>query len=115
MLVKAYIAFSIHGSNTFLTATKLVKTLGTTAVIADQAGALKKLVSRRPDWKPEDGIKLGWAKLNKADGTPHTNPGWVLRRFNELEKAGWKVIGKEKFIQRHFKNDKKDNTVSRRQ
>lgn len=51
----------------------------------------------------------------KADGTPHTVPGWVLRRFNQLEKAGWTIIGKDKFIQKHYHHDKNDNPVSRRQ
>ncbi len=59
--------------------------------------------SRRPNYDPvKDGYKLKWNKLNRADGTPMTSPGWVLRRFSELEKAGWEIINREEFKKRHF-------------
>ena len=95
---KAYIAFSIHGSNCFIVATRR---LIESAPLPSGFGVVQ---SRRPDVDVTiDGCKLNWTKLCKADGTPHTNPGWVLRRFNELERRGWTIVGREKFVQKFYK------------
>ena len=95
---KAYIAFSIHGSNCFIVATRrLIEG-------APLPSGFSVVPSRRPDVDVTiDGYKLNWTKLCKADGTPHTNPGWVLRRFNELERRGWTIVGREKFVQKFYK------------
>lgn len=111
MRQKAYIAFSIHGTCAFIVATKIIEVFGRTIVTKPPSGIFSKVESRRPNAAIDD-LKLHWDKLNKADGTPHTNPSWVIRRFNELEKAGW-IIDRKKFIQRNKKNGK-DHAVSRR-
>lgn len=99
--MKVYIAFSIHGTNCFIVATREV-TLLTPFLSYNPWFNLAE--SRRPGVnKVVDGHKLNWTKLCKADGTPHTNPGWVLRRFNELERRGWTIVGREKFVQKFYK------------
>jgi hypothetical protein len=99
--MKVYIAFSIHGTNCFIVATREV-TLLTPFLSYNPWFSLAE--SRRPGVnKVVDGYKLNWTKLCKADGTPHTNPGWVLRRFNELERRGWTIVGREKFVQKFYK------------
>ena len=89
-MIKFYIAFSIHGTNQFKVAEKQV-------LSEDSAHnplwdfAFAAATPRRTP-RPDDGIKLHWSKLNKKDGTPHTDKGWVTKRFNELVKMGWKIV-----------------------
>jgi hypothetical protein len=99
--MKVYIAFSIHGTNCFIVATREV-TLLTPFITSNPEFSL---TDSRRSWadKVLDGYKLNWTKLCKADGTPHTNPGWVLRRFKELERSGWTIINREKFVEHHYK------------
>lgn len=84
--IKAYIAFSVTGTARYVVATKEV-------VIAKLSKDFSVVTSRNPKHNVEkDGYKLHWNKLNKTDGLPHTNNGWVTRRFNELNKAGWNIV-----------------------
>jgi hypothetical protein len=99
---KAYIAFSIHGSNCFIVATRTFLT-GVSLPLG-----FKTVPSRRPGVDVTvDGYKLSWNKLSKADGTPHTSPAWVLKRFNELRRMGWRIVGYEKFVEHHYHSKKK--------
>lgn len=84
-----YVAFSIHGTNKFLVATKRMD------ATSDElyAQGFVRQASRRNNYMPSDGIKLHWDKLTrKVDGKPYTNPAWVSRRFKELVAAGWTMV-----------------------
>lgn len=94
-----YIAFSIHGSNTFITATKSIADLELDAMLSH--GGFFRIVSRRVNRTNQD-IKLGWNRLNTIGGTPLRSPIMVVQCFNELEKFGW-TVDKKAFIERHWK------------
>jgi hypothetical protein len=99
MKKKAYIAFSIHGTCAFIIATNTVHSSYGKIITKAPEGEFTIAFSRNP--VKTDDLKLHWSKLMKADGTPHTDPRWVIRRFNQLEKAGWKV-DREVFVKKHF-------------
>ena len=83
MKTKVYVAFSIHGTNNFMVVTNVID-------IAKLPTGFTIARSRRPNYDAKkDGVKLNWASLNKADGKPHTNRGWMTRRFNQLVRMGW--------------------------
>lgn len=89
-----YIAFSIAGTNCFVTAQK------TGHKLEDEKDfSLAK--SRRPDFDPRQGIKLNYAGLMHSSGKPHSDPHWVMRVFRKLETLGWKVDDVQ-FKQRFF-------------
>lgn len=93
--MKVYIAFSIPGTCAFITANKeveSVESLGKEFTIAK---------SRRPDYKPEDGIKLHWSMLLTQKKDVLKSPAWVIKRFHDLEKQGW-TINKTQFVKRHY-------------
>jgi hypothetical protein len=62
--------------------------------------------SRRPNYKPEDGVKLHWEQLLNKKGEPLKGPATVLQRFKELSKYGW-TVDKEAFVKRHYPSKKK--------
>lgn len=81
-----YIAFSIHGTNDFRVAIK-------SDLTQEELKAFKQVPSRRPDYnKDKDGVKLHWKKLNREDGSPIQNKGWVTKRFNQLKAMGWTLV-----------------------
>lgn len=89
MKTKVYIAFSIHGTKNF-------KVVTNTLDLTKLPKGFTLARSRRPNYDiTKDGAKLHWSELNKADGTPHTDPGWVSRRINQLIRMGW-VLEKDK-------------------
>lgn len=101
--MKFYIAFSIHGTNSFTVATnELPWGLGPgegihtvmAHVRANFGPDFDVVQSRRPGHKPErDGYKLTWSKLNrKSDGKPHERRDWVTKRFQQLQKMGWTIV-----------------------
>lgn len=96
---EVYIAFSIAGTNTFITARKEMSAEEALALTGAPEFFYKN--SRRPGFAPAKELKMGWTKLNRADGSPMQNPIWVVRRFNELAKDDW-TIDKTKFVQRFF-------------
>lgn len=98
-LLNVYIAFSIAGSNCFITASKTGQTPEELAAILLDKD-FEQVVSRRTDVKPTD-VKLKWAKLNKKDGTPTISRTLALQRFAELAKAGW-TVDKSAFVAKHF-------------
>jgi hypothetical protein len=101
--MKLYIAFSIHGSNTFITANREVPHNDLSKI----GGEFTVIPSRRAGANVEtDGVKLGWSRLNTKDGKPLRSPALILRAFNELAEQGW-TVDKQKFIDRHYKKDRK--------
>lgn len=98
-LQSVYVAFSIHGTNCFIYATKEVEK------IEDLGPGFKEVKSRRPDYDRSVGIKLSFDKLNNAKGKPLTNPIAILKVFNDLEKSGW-VVQKQHFIQKFWSKRK---------
>ena len=100
--MKFYIAFSIHGTNTFIRASKV-----TTDYESTEDGLLlegvvyKKVMSRRQN-VPDDRTKLHHPLLNNKDGSPTRSKTKILQVFNQLQKQGWKIEGKEYFIKKHW-------------
>lgn len=97
--MKVYIAFSIHGTNAFITATTEIKD------VKHLGHGFTVVKSRRPDYKPEDGVKLHWEQLLNQKGDPLRSPAAVLNRFKELSKYGW-TVDKEAFVKRHYPSKK---------
>lgn len=100
--MKFYIAFSVHGTNTFIRASK-----DTTDYESTEDGLLlegvvyKKVRSRLPN-APKDRTKLHHPLLNNKDGSPTRSKTKILQVFNQLQKQGWKIEGKEYFIKKHW-------------
>lgn len=121
-MVKFYIAYSIPGTNAFITATKEDQTV--TVMPPDEVlhkddalysvGNLhhfKVVKSRRPDYNREkDGYKLHWMHLTKPTGEAITDPQHVLEVFSILSDDGW-VVNSTKFMEKHYEG-KVDTTVS---
>lgn len=100
---KVYIAFSIHGTNTFITATKELD-------ISKLPPGMKVIPSRRPGYNPlQKGFKLRWDRLSTKQGQPLRSPPMILARFNELQKDGW-VIDKTNFVDRHYASQYRKRT-----
>lgn len=98
--IRVYIAFSITGTSAFITATKEVSKHQYDTMV--NGGGFIPVTSRRPNYQPEDGIKLGWIVLNTLSGKPLRSPALVLNRFNQLTNDGWSV-NKDKFVRRHYR------------
>lgn len=96
MLMKnAYVAFSIHGTNAFIVATKVVD-------VQNLPEGFKIVNSRdRTKTAEKDGYKLSWDRLMSKKGLPLRSPPVVLARFKELTAQGWK-IDKSKFVGKHY-------------
>lgn len=103
--MKAYIAFSINGTNAFITANR---TFSSSKAFYDyiMLNGMKQVPSRRPDADVErDGAKLEWDKLSTKDGNkkrPLKSVVTILSRFKQLESDGW-TIDKKAFIDRHYR------------
>ena len=99
-IFKAYIAFSIHGTNKFIVAVK------NKINIEKLPAGFNVAKSRRPDYNvTRDGIKLHWdGLLRKSDNTPYVSPSMILRRFKELETQGWIIVNRDEFVKTHFPN-----------
>lgn len=97
--MKFYIAFSIHGTNAFITATTEINDL------KNLGSDFTEVKSRRPSYKSEDGVKLHWEQLLNQKGKPLRGPATVLQRFKELSKYGW-TVDKEAFVKRHYPGKK---------
>ena len=101
-----YVAFSIEGTNAFITANG--------NVIPRHCGTFTPVSSRRPKANvATDGTKLHWSKLTTKSGKPVRSVPLVLQLFKILEKNGWKV-NKDKFIKRHYKDGKLAKNYFRR-
>jgi len=111
--MKFYIAFSIHGTNTFLVATKEAKD------IKALGNEFRAAASRRPNLTIEkDGQKITWNGLMTKSGEPHKSHIYVLGKFYELGRMGWEINQESlnKFKTKHFskKHEKKPDSVPRR-
>lgn len=87
-----YVAYSIHGTNTFYVATRTIlgdKKYG----LALLGPNFTEVPSRRPDYDVnKDGIKLHWARLRTIrSNKPLISPYVVEKRFRILEKMGWTI------------------------
>lgn len=95
---QVYVAFSIAGTNAFITANKVVKNFDP----AKLPEGFKVTQSRRPNYDAaKDGIKLSWDRLNTKDGKPLRSVPMILGRFAELAKDGW-TINKKAFVEKHY-------------
>ena len=100
--MKFYIAFSIHGTNTFIRASKV-----NTNFELNEDGILlegvqyTKVMSRRLN-SSKDQTKLHHPLLNNKDGSPTRSKTKILQVFNQLQKQGWEIEGKEYFIKKHW-------------
>lgn len=113
--MKAYIAFSIHGTNAFIVATRTFKSISEIQKLGKEFRIVR---SRRPDVDPmRDGEKLEWDALcvkedfidsiGKAERLrPMRSPALIISKFKKLEAMGWKV-DKKAFVARHFPVGKK--------
>lgn len=90
-----YIAFSIAGSNCFITANK------TAEALTDLGPGLTTAPSRNPHYNPYKGIKLHYSKLLTKKGNPLRSPLLVMKVFNELKAQGWTVDSKL-FVRKHW-------------
>jgi hypothetical protein len=107
-MAKFYIAFSIHGTNSFRVVTKEVVGIEPLNLGQHEAEELRrqfqdndpKMDAKRYDWSlmpsrrsnadvKKDGYKIHWSGLRRKDGTPIQNKSWVSKRFNELKRMGW--------------------------
>lgn len=91
-----YIAFSIAGSNCFITATK------TAEALTDLGPGLTAAPSRNPHYNPYTGIKLHHSKLLTKMGKPLRSAPLIMKVFNDLKAQGWDVKS-EAFINKHWK------------
>ena len=107
---KFYIAFSITGSNRFITATKETNDfkeekdkLGQTWFTIDGI-KFAEAQSRRWNYVPEKtGYKLQYRRLMNRNGLPLRHPGLIIARFKELERLGW-TVERERFTEHWFSN-----------
>lgn len=103
--MKFYIAFSIRGSNAFVTATKETNDFKFThenhfVTIDGLCFGVAK--SRRASYKPEDGVKLHYQALFTKAGEPLRAAPMVLKHFKALEALGW-TVDKTAFIAKHWR------------
>lgn len=105
-----YIAFSIHGTNAFIIATRELSKKESTDLLA--SGEYKVATSRLAKPKVPGSVKLTWSGLtNKATGQPLKSPPVIIARFKKLEALGW-TVDKIKFVEKHFRG-KHTRSVSR--
>ena len=94
---KYYIAFSIHGTNCFIVATKLQHEIKDIKALN-----MSEVKSRRSFAKINTDVKLNYEKLNNVNGKPTASKTKVLKIFKELENDGWEIIGRKEFIKKHY-------------
>lgn len=100
--ITLYIAFSIHGTNTFITATRVVsKSAAVQELDKLSAQGISGALSRRPDYNFNKEQKLHWSALTTKAGAPLRSPALVLNRFNRLANDGWTVT-KGAFVAKHW-------------
>lgn len=107
-----YIAFSIHGTNTFIVAT--TKASGSEE-LQNREGKFVVVSSRRADYDPAThGIKVEWSRLSTLKGTPLRSPAQVIYMFKRLEKLGWTVDeeSRRRFVAKHWSKNKASSVGS---
>jgi len=98
-----YIAFSIHGTNAFIRASKTTSDYEIQEKGIVVEGTHYQMVRSRHPAASKDQTKLHYPLLNNKDGKPTKSKTKILQVFNQLEKQGWKIEGKEYFIKKHWK------------
>jgi len=96
-----YIAFSVHGTNAFISATS--KSVDLTSGSGFTIGKSRRgcVATDRP-FDSVNETKILWDKLNYKDGRgPHINPSHILKLFKRLERMGWKIHD-YKFRHHHY-------------
>lgn len=103
-LLEYYIAFSIHGTNCFISANKTCSpsTDGKTVIIDDEKFTIGK--SRRDNFSAGKECKLIHADLSNKDGKPTRCPKKVMKFFNKLKSKGWNVSSDD-FVKKHWKKN----------
>lgn len=111
--VTMYIAFSIHGTHAFITATRDVARSKLADTLAEmyQKGITVSVASRRPSFDSSKEIKLRWTGLQTKTGTPLKSPPLVVQRFKQLEAEGW-TVRRDTFVSRHWRTKKNDSVGS---
>lgn len=112
--VTLYVAFSIHGTKTFITASRTVPktSLNGTLQVLKNMG-MEPIGSRRPGFNPNKELKLQWDKLlTKKDKRPMRDPARITHLMRKLTGYGFTVNDKN-FIDYHFRNERKDHSVPR--
>lgn len=100
--VTLYIAFSINGTNAFITATKQVGQSKLAQTLADlYKDGFKSEPSRRPGFNSSKEHKLHWKGLCTKAGAPLRSPAIVVQRFRQLSEQGW-TTDKSRFVAKHW-------------
>ena len=101
-----YVAFSIAGTKTFITASlkqqaqKQIEEL-LEAKKPGEPSLFSLVKSRRPGFDDSKEIKLSFSLLNNKDGTPTKSKIKVLQAFKTLEDMGW-TIDRAAFVKYHW-------------
>lgn len=99
-MAKYYIAFSINGTDCFITAT-YESNAPEAAQMVSFGSRFKEAQSRRPGFDRSKGIKLHWDGLLTKEGKPLRSPQLVISRMKSLEKLGW-TVDKGNFAVKHL-------------
>jgi hypothetical protein len=100
--VSIYVAFSIHGTNAFITAVKVVPKQDLSKELSALAiNNLFAAKSRREDFNKDTEVKLHWSSLLTQQGKPLRNPSIVLHRMRKLAAHGF-TLNETEFLARHF-------------
>lgn len=105
ILKDVYVAFSIAGSNTFITASMKQQNEQQIADILKMKLGDTFLFSlansRRPGFDDSKEVKLNFIALNNKDGTPTKSHIKVAQGFKILKDFGW-TVDKEAFVNKHW-------------
>lgn len=94
-MTKVYIAYSVHGTNCFISANREMSEPEFQEMIYGGHG-YSVAQSRRPGYcKQTDGVKI---HLNWLDDA---TPDYVLKVFKALKDHGWTVLNQDAFELRH--------------
>lgn len=101
--MQVYVAFSIHGTNCFITANKNFP-YGNWKIVDDDLGEDQYEIVQSRDFsnraQPRT-FKVQLTQLNTKSGNPLRSPSWIANRFSQLEEKGW-IVDREKFFALHF-------------
>lgn len=97
--VEFYVAYSIHGSNCFITANKTIPVMNNVTLERDQEIIIDHLqftITRsRVGTSLRNATKLLWSELNDSDNIPSTDPRHIDEKFEQLRALGWRIDNKQ--------------------